>query len=64
MFNLFRNLYETKCYNYMNECIPDYSNSIDNWAVVQNEKGLSANIPVNANDPIGMNIERLKVRGY
>lgn len=64
MFNLFRKLYETKCYNYMNECIPDYSNSIDNWADVKNEKGLSANIPVNANDPIGMNIERLKVRGY
>jgi len=29
MFNLFRKLYVSKCYNYMNECIPDYSNSID-----------------------------------
>lgn len=64
MFNLLRKLYVKNCYNYMNECIPNYSNSIDDWAVVQNENGLTPNIPVNANDPIGFNVERLKVRGY
>lgn len=45
-------------------CIPSNLNSINNWAVKQNEKGLSANIPVNSNNPIGINNERLLVKGY
>lgn len=64
MFNLFVKLYNMKCYYYENKCIYDYSNSINNWATKENEKGLSPNIPVNSNDPIGINIKRLEVRHY
>lgn len=42
----------------------DYSNSINNLATKQNEKGLSPNIHVNSNDPIGINEKRLEVRHY
>lgn len=52
MFNLF-----VKLYYYEIECIYDYSNSINNWATKENKKGLSPNIPINSNDPIGITPE-------
>ena len=63
MFNLFVKLYNMKCYYYENECVYDYSNSINNWAIKKMKK-VYVNIPINSNDPIGINIKRLEVRHY
>ena len=45
-------------------CIKNDSNTIDTIADKTSEKGLFSNIPTNANDPIYINIKRLKEKGY
>tara|TARA_B000000477_G_scaffold40965_1_gene34927 strand:- start:135 stop:326 length:192 start_codon:yes stop_codon:yes gene_type:complete len=60
MFYLLLEFYKFKCFTHYHkltgECIKDYSNTIDTWAVINNEKGLSANRPKDSDMPIQYDI--------